>query len=208
MTLLEWYCAGSTYMDLMDECEQLVRYAARRSGVGVAFTYQGRLIELSGSWPRISVSDAFARYASISMLEALESDRFDEAMGLEIEPHLGWGRPVFLHDYPIEKGALARCKPTDESLAERFELYIAGIELCNGFTELKDPLEQRRRFERESEERRQSGKQCYPMPEPFLVSLNDLPDAAGNAFGVDRLLMLFADSPTIDEVVAFTPEAL
>jgi elongation factor P--(R)-beta-lysine ligase len=208
MTLLEWYCAGITYADLMDQCENLVRYVAEKVNAGDVLTYQGKTIDLAAPWPRISVTEAFDRYASISMADALAKDRFDEVMALEIEPELGRSKPVFLYDYPAEKGALARLKPEDSSLAERFELYIAGIELCNGFSELTDPAEQRMRFEIEMNARKELGKQFYPAPEHFLSSLKDMPEAAGNAFGIDRLTMLFADTTTIDDVVAFTPEEL
>jgi lysyl-tRNA synthetase class 2 len=134
--------------------------------------------------------------------------RFDEIIGLQIEPRLGWQKPVFLCDYPARMGALARLKPDDTRWAERFELYIAGLELCNGFSELTDPAEQRRRFEIERAARSKLGKPLYPMPKKFLEVLGDMPPAAGNALGIDRLVMLFADRRTIDEVVAFVPEDL
>ena len=103
---------------------------------------------------------------------------------------------------------MARLKPQDLRYAQRFELYIGGLEICNAFSELTDPVEQRKRFEYERENRRKSGKPVYPMPEKFLAALGNLPAAAGNALGIDRLVMLFSDSNQIDEVVAFTPEEL
>ena len=99
-------------------------------------------------------------------------------------------------------------KSADPSVAERFELYICGLELCNAFTELVDPVEQRNRFEQEQTARRLTGKEVYPMPEKFLEALRYMPTAAGNALGIDRMVMLFADTNTIDDVVAFTPEEL
>jgi lysyl-tRNA synthetase class 2 len=154
------------------------------------------------------VAQAFQRFSSMSMDQALACGRFDEVMGLEIEPQLGRPKPVFLCDYPAAQGALARLRPDNPGLAERFELYIAGLELCNAFSELTDPIEQRRRFEEQNLRRRQSGKPVYPIPEKFLAALADMPAAAGNALGVDRLVMLFADANRIDDVVAFTPEEL
>ena len=142
------------------------------------------------------------------MEKALEQDRFDDIMVAEIEPNLGQIQPVFLYDYPASRGALARLKPEDLRYVERFELYIAGLEICNAFSELADPVEQHKRFEREQDHRRASGKSVYPMPVKFLRALDDLPEAAGNALGVDRLVMLFSDSKQIDEVVTFTPEEL
>jgi lysyl-tRNA synthetase class 2 len=139
---------------------------------------------------------------------ALEQNQFDEIMATEIEPGLGISQPVFLYDYPASRGALARLKPKDHRYAERFELYIGGLEICNAFSELIDPVEQRQRFEREQDYRRKSGKSVYPMPTQFLRALEDMPEAAGNALGIDRLAMLFADAKQIDEVVTFTPEEL
>ena len=146
--------------------------------------------------------------AGFTMEEAQRKNIFDEIMVDEIEPQLGLKQPVFIYDYPAAMGALARLKTQDRSVAERFELYIGGIELCNGFSELTDPTEQRERFESERQTRRSSAKTVYPMPERFLDALQDIPPAAGNALGIDRLVMLFADSSEIDDVVAFVPEDL
>jgi lysyl-tRNA synthetase class 2 len=129
-------------------------------------------------------------------------------MGLEIESRLGMDRPVFLYDYPAACGALARLKDGHPEVAERFELYIAGLELCNGFSELTDPVEQKKRFIEEMDRRRKDGKSIYPMPEPFLEALARMPASTGNALGIDRLVMLLTDAAEIDEVVAFRPEEL
>ncbi len=208
MTLLEWYRSDSTYLDLMNECEAFIKHVARRTGSGDILAYQGLHIQLASPWPRISVEDAFEKFASSSLEAALQKDRFDEVMVTQIEPRLSRSQPVFLVDYPACRAALAKLKPQDSRYAERFELYIAGVEICNGFSELTDPVEQRARFEHERDRRRKAGKPVYPMPERFLAALEDLPAAAGNALGMDRLIMLFADANQIDDVVAFTPEAL
>jgi lysyl-tRNA synthetase class 2 len=208
MTMLEWYAAGEDYRDLMRCCEELIRYVAGALGVGDALKYREARIDLASPWPRMTVAESFARYASMSMEVALAAKRFDEVMGIEIEPRLGLERPVFLCDYPAACGALARLKPGEPSVAERFELYIGGLELCNGFSELIDPEEQRRRFSAERERIAAAGKTLYPMPENFLAALADMPPCAGNALGIDRLVMLFCDAASIDEVVAFTPEEL
>ena len=208
LTLLEWYAAGRDYRDLMVDCERLVAAVARDLGRGQTLVYQGREVRLAPPWERLTVADAFERYASIPVDAALASDRFDEVMGLEIEPHLGFARPTLLCDYPPACAALARIRPDDPPVAERFELYVAGIELCNGFSELADPVEQRLRFAAENEARRRAGRTVYPPAEPFLADLARMPPAAGNALGLDRLVMLFADADCIDEVVAFTPESL
>ena len=209
MTLLEWYRADSDYLDMMDECEALINTVARMNGSEKdLLIYQGKEIKLTPPWPRISVSEAFEKLGSTPLNAALEGGRFDDIMAEKIEPTLAQSRPVFLYDYPACRAALARLKPQDLRFAERFELYIGGLEICNAFSELTDPVEQRERFERETDYRRKAGKPVYPMPEKFLSALGSMPAAAGNALGIDRLVMLFSDSRQIDDVVAFTPEEL
>jgi lysyl-tRNA synthetase class 2 len=207
-TMLEWYCRGGDCRTLMQECEALVLALAQALGMGETLVYQGTAVSLAPPWERLSVTDAFARHASLSLPEALATDRFDEIMACEIEPCFGHGRPVFLYDYPLAHGALARRKPSDPSLVERFELYIGGMELANAFVELTDETEQRMRFEQALCFRRAAGKAAYPMPEPFLRALRLMPETAGIALGVDRLAMLFADADAIDGVVTFPPELL
>lgn len=208
MTLLEWYTADTDYQAMMDQCQELILFLVKHLRLEQPLTYQNHTIHLCPPWPRLTVEEAFDRYGSLSMAAALHAQRFDEIMGLEIEPRLGLDRPVFLYDYPAACGALARLKPERPEVAERFELYIGGLELCNGFSELTDPEEQRHRFEEESNRRRRSGKADYPMPEAFLQALADMPPASGNALGLDRLVMLLTNQSRIDGVVAFIPEEL
>lgn len=207
-TLLEWYCAEMDYGALMNQCEALIRAVASGLGLKNRLVYQGREIDLTSPWHRISVTDAFYRWAAISPEEALMQDRFEEIMVDAIEPNLGFETPAFLYDYPVECGALARRDPNDGKIAQRFELYVCGLELCNAFIELTDPVEQRDRFEREQSDMRRLGKPVYPLPEKFLTAMEDMPESAGNALGIDRLIMLFADTGVIDDVVAFTPEEI
>ncbi len=206
-SLAEWYHAGFGYTDLMNECEDLILFCGKASGFGDILSCQGEDIHLEKPWTRLSVEEAFDEFASVSMETALSQGRFDEVMA-EIEPRLGHGKPLFLYDYPAASGALARLRPDKPWLAERFELYISGLELCNAFTELTDPEEQRLRFEQEIHDRKMSGKQTYPMPENFLNALQFMPPASGNALGADRLVMLFCNTRNIDDVVAFVPEEL
>lgn len=208
MTMLEWYAVGQTYVELMACCEDLIRYIAGGLGMDGRLSYRGLAVDLGAPWQRLTVNDAFRRFASVSMEQALAQGRFDEIMGLEIEPCLGKHRPAFLVDYPAEKASLARLKPSDPAVAERFELYIGGLEICNGFSELNDAAEQRRRFRAEREFILAAGRTAYPLPEKFLEALARLPACAGNALGVDRLVMLFCDAASIDDVVAFAPEEL
>lgn len=208
LTMLEWYTAGQNYHAMMDQCEALICFVAQQVGCLDALVYQGMPIDLSRPWRRLAVSEAFERFGSLSMAQALNEDRFDELMALEIEPGLTGDRPIFLFDYPASSGSLARLKPGNPSLAERFELYIGGLELCNAFSELIDPKEQRQRFEQELLRRQTSKEAAYPLPEKFLAALAKMPEATGNALGVDRLVMLLAGVDTIDAVVAFAPEDL
>ena len=209
-TLLEWYQSHLDYGAMMAQTEALVRavVAACQPDEPGRIRYQGATIDVTRSWERLTVSDAFERYASLDMPAALAEGRFDETIALEIEPQLGRKHPVFLCDYPIAAGALARPKAEAPHLVERFELYIAGLELCNAFGELVDPAEQRRRFEAERHLRKAAGKPTAPLPEPFLEALAHMPAASGNALGIDRLVMLLADAADISAVTAFTPEEL
>ena len=203
-TMLEWYRAGAGYLDLMAETEELLLAAAAAPRI----SYRGRSVELAQPWERITVNEAFLRYAGVTPAQALEAGSFDEIMVERVEPRLGLSRPTFLYDYPACCSALARLKPGDPALAERFELYIGGLEIANAFSELTDPAEQRSRFQAESAERAALGKSPYPVAEKFLQSLADLPACAGIALGLDRLVMVLLDAESIDEVVAFTPEEL
>ena len=142
------------------------------------------------------------------MREALQQDLFDEVMVEDIEPQLGIQKPTFLYDYPSERRSLARLKKEDPTVAERFELYLGGLEIANAFSELIDTEEQRQVFQSEIETRRLLGREIYPMPEKFLNELKGMPPSAGIALGVDRLLMVLLNVKTIDEVVVFTPEEL
>jgi lysyl-tRNA synthetase class 2 len=205
-TLLEWYRAGADYMDIMKECEEMVRSVAADTGRGDRIQYMGREIDLKGPWQRMTVHEAFQRYSPMPLEDALDADRFDEIMVLHIEPGIDISRPLFLYDYPPSLAALSRIKRSDPLLAERFELYMGGLELANAFSELTDVDEQVKRFKKERERRRQLGKADYPFPDRFIKELGNMPDSAGIAFGIDRLVMLFADTDTIDDVVSFTPE--
>ncbi len=207
-TMLEWYRSGCDYLGLMEECEVMIRQVVEAAGNGINITFHNQQIDLSGPWERISVREAFLQFGSVSMEEALQRDLFDEVMVKDIEPRLGVSRPTFIYDYPAERGALARLREDDPSIAERFELYMGGLELANAFTELTDAEEQRTRFADEEKYRRSMGKSPYPIPERFLTELADMPPSAGIALGVDRLVMLLVDATAIDDVVAFTPEEL
>jgi lysyl-tRNA synthetase class 2 len=208
LTLLEWYARDETYLDLMNQCQLLFQHIASGLDLESSLTYQDMSIDLEMPFERMTVQEAFERYSSKSSVQALEDGSFHEIMGFEIEPLLGTKQPCILYDYPAPLAALARLKPENKKLAQRFELYVAGIELANGFTELTDPVQQRQRFLEENKIRTFRGQAGLPMPEKFLVDLKAMPDAAGIALGIDRLVMLFCNAPFIDQVIAFPPESL
>ncbi|PLX76926.1 MAG: EF-P lysine aminoacylase GenX [Desulfuromonas sp.] len=199
-SLLEWYRPHSDYHSLMTDCENLLLKLVPEKSL----TYRGERIDLAPPWRRLTVKEAFRLYADCSAEQAIENNRFEEVLTDQVEPALGFG-PIFLTEYPAPLAALARLKSDDTSVAERCELYIGGLELANGFSELTDPAEQRIRFEADEEERRRQGKPPCPLPEDFLADLHNMPEAAGIALGVDRLVMLLTDAASIDEVVAFPP---
>jgi lysyl-tRNA synthetase class 2 len=207
-TMLEWYATGYDYHQIMDQCEALLIAALKNRGHHQDIVWQNQKINIASPWERITVTDAFLKYATVPLEEALVQDKFDEIMVEYIEPHLGIDRPTFIYDYPAKLAALAKIKINDPTVAERFELYIGGLEIANGFSELTDASEQRQRFEEASEARRRKNWTRYEMPEKFLKSLDTLPPCAGIALGIDRLLMIITDAANIDDVVAFTPEML
>lgn len=207
-SLLEWYRTEINYLDLMAECELLFRHLAEVLNHSAQISFQNKTVTLDGDWERITVREAFRKWASVPLEKALEKGDFDQIMVEDIEPNLGSRTPTFLYDYPAQMAALARLKPENPAMAERFEIYVAGIELANGFSELNDSEEQRHRFENEIKARTSLGKPAPPMPETFLKALENMPEASGIALGLDRLAMIFADARTIDEVVAFSPEVV
>jgi lysyl-tRNA synthetase class 2 len=197
-TMLEWYHVGWSYLELMQECEQLIRQIAGQEVIQRA----GREIPLQVPWQRLSVHEAFSRYAGVSADEAVRTGTFDLLLVEKVEPKLGWGCPVFLYDYPIELASLARPKAESPDLAERFELYIGGVELANGFSELTDSALQRRRFAKEIKKAEAYDRACV-MPEKFLDALEQLPACAGIALGLDRLLMMLFGQDCLARVLPF-----
>jgi len=207
-SMLEWYVAKSDYSQLMEQCETMLIAVLKEIGVGGNISWRNREIDLTPPWERLTVAQSFAKYAPLSCQEALKQNKFDEIIVEYIEPQLGINRPVFIYDYPSQLAALAKLKEGDPSVAQRFELYMFGVELANGFSELTDAKEQRQRFEKASQARSQKKWTDYPQPQKFLEALKFMPEAAGIAMGIDRLAMLLTNIIQIDDIVAFTPDML
>jgi elongation factor P--(R)-beta-lysine ligase len=207
-TMLEWYRANSNYYDLMKDCEELLLHVTEVCCSAKTIYYNTKPIAVDKGVVTISVAEAFKNFCDVGMEDAVRDGSFDERMVTQIEPALVQDKPVILMDYPIEMAALARSKSGNPSVAERFELYAGGLELANGFSELNDPVVQRDRFSSANLKRTGAGLPPLPTPEPFLQELATMPPSAGIALGIDRLVMLFADTNTIDDVIAFTPEQL
>jgi len=206
--MLEWYRTGCDYEQLMTDCEQLVRFVVQALANSQPEGARGFLsdIDLSANWRRLTVADAFCQYCPCSLDYALANDRFDELLVEYVEPKLGYQSPAFLCDYPIQLASLAKKSENNPNFAERFELYIKGIELANGFSELTDEVEQRSRFAHEIAAIRTKRGAIVRMPERFLEDLAKLGKATGIALGVDRLFMLLLDDPSISSAVSFSPE--
>jgi lysyl-tRNA synthetase class 2 len=226
--MLEWYRAGAGYRDIMADCEALLAAALAASG-RTQFTWAGRSADPTRPWRHLTVAEAFQRFCGIDLLATApdplapsrdlltnaaqplgiaphEGDEWEDLffrIFLErIEPFLGVGAPTILYDYPIAMAALARAKPDDPRLAERFELYVCGLELANAFGELTDAAAQRRRFLADQERKRARYGVTYPIDEDFLAALaHGMPESAGIALGVDRLVMLASGAAHIEDVL-------
>lgn len=231
-TMLEWYRAGEGYETLMHDSAALLAEAARAAG---ATTLRWRGVEANpfAQPERLTLQQAFMRHAGIDLLrtvtadqdvdrgglaaDAIEagirvadddtwSDIFSRILSERIEPHLGRGRATILCEYPISEAALARPKPGDPRVAERFELYTCGVELANAFGELTDAGEQRRRFEADMDQKQRIYGERYPIDEDFLAALAQMPQASGIAMGFDRVVMLCTGARRIEDVL-WTPVA-
>ncbi len=225
-TMLEWYRTQADYRKIMEDCEGLIQFLAEKVLQKQELSYQGKRIYLQAPFERLRVAEAMRLYGGCDIIRNRDGEtllaearsrgyRFAPDAGYSfddvffkiflesVEPRLGVGQPTILYDYPAGMAALARLKSDNPLWAERFELYIAGLELANAFSELNDPAEQRRRFEEEQKLRAELDKPVYPIDEDLLDALSRMPPSAGIALGVDRLTMLFCDTPTIEEVLAF-----
>ena len=226
-TMLEWYRAGEPYESVMNDCVLLIRLAARTIGATM-LRHRESAADPFAAVERVSVVDAFRRYAGIDLLTTMDGEGntdegalaaqmlraglsvpddiewsylFTRILTEKIEPQLGMGQVTILDRYPASEAALARRTPDDPRLSERFEIYACGVELANGFGELTDPDEQRRRFTIEMQEKMRLYGEQYPLDEEFLAALRFMPAASGIALGFDRLVMLATGASRIEQVM-------
>jgi elongation factor P--(R)-beta-lysine ligase len=229
-TMLEWYRAGADYDAVMADSVVIIAHAAQATGIG-RFSFRGKVADPFAEPEILTVATAFQRFAGIDLLATVAgsegdrarlataarervritdddtwSDIFSKLLVEHVEPHLGQGRLTVLTDYPAPEAALARTKPGDPRVAERFEIYACGVELANGFGELTDAREQRRRFISAMDEKQRRYGERYPLDEDFLDAVAQMPQASGVALGFDRLVMLASGALRIDQVV-WTPPA-
>ena len=203
-TMLEWYRAGADYMEILADTRELVVHVFQSLEKADLVSSKDWKFNVAAAWRVFTVSDAFQRWAGWDPAATFDADRFNLDLVEKVEPALPRNVPVILTDYPAAAAALSRRKAADPRLAERWELYIGGLELANAYSELTDAAEQEARFKECADERRKLGKDVYPIDEPFLAALRSgLPPCGGIAFGVDRLVMLLAGAKTLDEVMAF-----
>jgi lysyl-tRNA synthetase class 2 len=229
-TMLEWYRAGASYDAVMADSIVIAAHAAQATGIG-RFSCRGKTADPFAEPELLTVAAAFDRFAGIDLLAGISdgdgdravlagaangkvrvsdddtwSDIFSKLLVEHVEPHLGQGRLTVLFEYPAPEAALARTKPSDPRVAERFEIYACGVELANGFGELTDAEEQRRRFTQAMDEKQRRYGERYPLDEDFLGAVAQMPQASGTALGFDRLVMLASGAAKIDQVV-WTPPA-
>jgi len=207
-TMLEWYRGGCDYMDMLVDTKALVQHVARSVKGTSHLSYQGRPLALDPIWAWMPVADAFIQFAGWNPMDDFDEDRFDQDLAGKIEPRLPKETPTILTDYPAQRAALARCKEEPPHPAERWELYLAGIEIANAYTELTDPKEYRRRHEQWSASRQAGGRAVYPLDREFVQAIESgLPPCAGVALGLDRLLMILCDKVSLDEILPFRTDA-
>lgn len=222
-TMIEWYRTGAGYEQIMDDCVDLLRAVAKKLDIQT-YRYKTSSADPFAEWQRVSVAEAFEQYANIGLAAVLDdtenfaaaakaqgirvadNDKWDDiffaVMDALIEPHLGMGAPTILYDYPACMAALSRKKADDPRFAERFELYVCGIELANAFSELTDATEQRTRYHAEMALKKELYGEDYPVDEDFLRALEyGLPESGGIALGIDRLVMLATGADDITQTL-------
>ncbi len=222
-TMLEFYVAYADYRDIMDMCEELIVYAAQEALGTLQIPWGTQTIDLTPPWTRLSLREAIRRYTGIDFLEVSDQPTLyarAKELGADVQPDTVWPRildellktfvrpnliqPTFLYDYPVALSPLAKRKPEDPRLVERFQLFVGGLELANAYTELNDPLDQLFRFLEQARDRARGDEEAMPIDEDFINALMyGMPPTGGFGLGIDRLVMLFTNRQTIREVILF-----
>jgi len=199
-TMLEWYRADAGYTEVFADMKSFICAAAEAVCGSHVISFRGVEIDLARGWEKMSVRDAYTRFAGWDPVADFDRDRFDSDMALKIEPALPRDRPVLLFGYPAPVAALSGLCHDDPRIAERWEAYVGGIEICNAFGELTDAVEQRRRFEEARAMKVALGETPMPLDEEFLHSLPSMPPSSGAALGIDRLALVLLDAKRLSEV--------
>lgn len=230
-TILEWYRVGADYRAIMEDIEALVVSIVRSlKNDSLILRYQGKFIDLTPPWGRMTVSEAFEKHAHVNFDEFLDAEKsrdiaqkkgyrveknttweelYNQIFLNEVEPCLSRGKPTMLYEFPAAVAALSQKKPEDPRFCERFELYIAGLELGDAYGELTDPVEIKERFDEQMKEIKRLGKTSYEYDHDFIEALNEgLPESSGIAVGIDRLVMLLADVTDIADTLFFPAREL
>jgi lysyl-tRNA synthetase class 2 len=204
--MLEWYRAGADYSQIINDTENLILTIAAKLGHENTIRYRYRDIDISLPWPRTTVSEAYVKSAGWDPVKEYDAERFDLDFVGKVQPSFSIKRPTVLLDYPAAAASLARLKAGNPLVAERAEVFIGGLELANAYSELIDAEEQENRFKEAIEEIKRERRQAMPMPETFLEAVAQMPECGGIALGIDRLVMLFCDADSIDDVIPFTTD--
>ena len=206
-TMLEWYEQDSDYKQFMRFTEKMLRETILKTCGTLKIHYNNSIIDFGSEWNILTVKEAFHKYAATTPEQAIADDEFEIILTEKIEPCLPKDRPLFLVDYPVSMAALSKVKPDDHTVAERWELYIGGLEIANTYSELTDYNEQKKRFDKAHQFRRENSFPMYPDDNDFFESLEyGLPKLGGSALGIDRLIMILTNSLDIKNVVAFTEQ--
>ena len=206
-SMLEFYRSPGDYVDILRDTRELLLHCCEKVRGTTSIIFNRQIIDFAADWEILSASKLFIEHAGWDPREHFDADRFNMDLVDKVEPVLPKDRPVILKDFPAEQAAMAKLKNSDPRVAERWELYLGGMEIGNAYSELLDKEAQRKRFATWSAERVASNRETYPLDEAFLEALDHAPDTAGGiAIGMDRLVMIFADKQSLEDVLPFRDE--
>ena len=201
-SMLEWYRIGGSYRDMITDTEEMITAIYQGLGIGPVIQFLGKNVDLSPPWTRMSIQNIFRKTASWDPIATPDPERFDVDLTTKIMPSLDFMHPIVLEYYPASMASLSRLNSNDPRVSERAEVFIAGLELANAYSELNDPTEQQKRFEKEIALINEAGGKAS-MPDRFVKAMAQLPECSGIALGLDRLVMLFSGTDSIEDVMTF-----